>query len=392
MDSSYDVVVVGARVAGAAAARLLAQSGLDVLLLDRTRVPADTVSTHALMLGGVIQLRRWGLLDAVAATGATPVDGVDISAGDVTFTARVKPIGGVERLYAPRRLTLDPLLLDAARAAGVDVHTGVTVDRVLRDRGGRVVGVGCVDETGRPVEVRARWVVGADGIRSAVAGLVGARTMRSDPGTSASHYAYWSGLEGHRYDFAFGTRSGAGAIPTDGGLTCVFVNCLTEQVGELRRDLDTGFHRLLETTAPGIAEQVRHGERVTGYRGARALPAFLRQAAGPGWLLIGDAGYHRDPFSAHGITDAFRDAELAARAIRAAASGDDEPAVMQLFQQLRDVFALPMYDATLRLASYDWDTSEVLEILAMMGEEGEREARFLSDLPDLSGVRESTAA
>src|SRR3954470_1349346 len=108
--TSYDVVIVGARCAGAATARLLAEAGLDVLVVDRTRLPADTVSTHALMLGGVVQLRRWGLLGPVAATAATADATVDIRAGDVAFTARVKQIGGVDRLYAPRRITLDALL------------------------------------------------------------------------------------------------------------------------------------------------------------------------------------------------------------------------------------------------------------------------------------------
>src|SRR5205085_3643187 len=113
-EGSYDVVVVGARVAGAATARLLAEAGLDVLLLDRTRLPADTISTHAITLGGMVQLRRWGLLEAVAATGATPVDAIDITAGDVSFSAPVKHIGGIGFLYAPRRITLDALLAEAA--------------------------------------------------------------------------------------------------------------------------------------------------------------------------------------------------------------------------------------------------------------------------------------
>jgi len=133
--------VVGARCAGAAIARLLAAVGLDVLLVDRTRLPADTVSTHAMLPGGIVQLRRWGLLDAVAGTGATAVDAVQITAGEVSFTAPVKRIGGVKRLYGPRRVTLDALLADAAVAAGAELRTGVTVRDLLRDSDGRVVGV-----------------------------------------------------------------------------------------------------------------------------------------------------------------------------------------------------------------------------------------------------------
>src|SRR3954470_6983658 len=89
-----DVVIVGARVAGAATAMLLARQGMRVLLLDRTWLPADTLSTHAMMLGSLVQLHRWGLADKVAATGATPIDAIDMKVRDVTFTAPVKHIGG----------------------------------------------------------------------------------------------------------------------------------------------------------------------------------------------------------------------------------------------------------------------------------------------------------
>src|ERR1044072_224516 len=123
----YDVVVVGARCAGAATAKLLAERGLDVLLVERTRLPADTVSTHALLLGANIQLRRWGLLDAVISTGATAIEGVTIDAGPTRFVAPVKQIGGIERLYGPRRLVLDALLADAAVAAGAEVRGGHAV-------------------------------------------------------------------------------------------------------------------------------------------------------------------------------------------------------------------------------------------------------------------------
>src|SRR4051794_6226144 len=148
--TSYDVVVVGARVAGAATARLLAEAGLDVLVVDRTRLPADTVSTHALMLGGVVQLRRWGLLDAVAATGAPAIEAVDITAGDVAFTARIKQIGGVDRLYAPRRITLDALPARAGVGAGAELRDGLTVSAVTRDIGGRVTGVTGTSPAGEP--------------------------------------------------------------------------------------------------------------------------------------------------------------------------------------------------------------------------------------------------
>ena len=391
--NEYDVVIVGARAAGAATARLLAQSGLDVLLLDRVQLPADTVSTHALMLPAVVQLRRWGLLDAVAATGAVPIEAVDMKVEDTAFTAAVKHIGGVDRLYAPRRIVLDALLLDAARAAGAEVRTGVTVSGVRRDGSGRVCGLDATNASGAHVSVNARWVVGADGVRSTVAGLVDAPLADYAAPTNSCHYAYWSGLTGNHYRFSFAPGMGAGAIPTDAGLTCVFAMYPAGEWAQVRRQLDESFRRRLEASDPGLAELVAQGRRETGYRATRGLPGYVRTPVGPGWLLVGDAGYHRDPVSAHGITDAFRDAELAARAIvEAAADASAERSAMQDYHRLRDDFALRSYAAVTRAASYEWDGPELLDLLAVMGEENEREARYLADLPAMSAVRRSGAA
>jgi flavin-dependent dehydrogenase len=383
MKDIYDVVIVGARCAGAATARLLAAAGLDVLLLDRTRLPADTVSTHAILLGGIIQLRRWGLLEDVIATGATPIDAVDITSGDVSFTASVKHIGGVDRLYAPRRLVLDGLLADAAVAAGAELVTGATVHDVLRAPDGRVVGVtGAHGDA--PFAVRARFVIGADGVRSTVARLVKAVGYREVPASNACHYAYFSGLEGSHYQFAFAPGVGAGAIPTDSGLTCVYAGVPSAQAGAFRQDIEAGFHDTVAAAHPGLSARLSTATRVTGFRGVRGLPGYFRRPHGRGWLLVGDAGYHRDPYSAHGMTDAFRDAELAARAVFEVVSDANETTAMNRYHQTRDLFGIPFADATARLASYDWDTEQVLAELAVMGEVGEAEARFLAAMPDLA--------
>jgi flavin-dependent dehydrogenase len=379
----YDVVVVGARCAGAATARLLAEEGLDVLLVDRTRLPADTVSTHALLLGATIQLRRWGLLDAVIATGATAVDGVTIDAGGTHFTAPIKHIGGVDRVFAPRRIVLDALLADAAVAAGAELLDGHTVHGLGRDASGRISSVHGTDEGGRAWSVRTRYVVGADGVRSSIAEHVDAELVRYDAATAAGHYAYFRGMTGSTYEFAFAPDAGAGAIPTDDGLTCVYIQVPVATVPTLRRDPEQLFMRTVRHVSPSLADRVADAERVGSYRGSRGLPAYLRRAAGPGWLLAGDAGYHRDPYSAHGITDAFRDAELAARAITAAI-GDDVPesVAMRHFESVRDDFATPMYDLTKRLASFELDYAGILDVLDVMGDVGEREARMLTSLDD----------
>src|ERR687897_1284149 len=146
---AYDVVVVGARAAGAATAYLLARSGLHVLLVDRGRYGTDTLSTHALMRGGVLQLSRWGLLDEIIAAGTPPVRRTTFRYADAVVPITVKSSFGVDALYAPRRTVLDPVLVDAALAAGADVRFGVTVTGLQRDTDGSVIGVAGHDDASR---------------------------------------------------------------------------------------------------------------------------------------------------------------------------------------------------------------------------------------------------
>src|SRR6476620_1664849 len=178
---SHDVVVVGARVAGAATALLLARSGHDVLLVDKASLPRDTLSTHSLVRGGVVQLARWGLLDEVLASGAPAIRSVRFHehgpGAGAPLRRTVKERAGVDLMLAPRRYVLDEILADAAVRAGATLRTGTTVTDVRRDAHGRVVGVVGRDRDGTSFESRARIVVGADGVRSRMARLLGARVL-----------------------------------------------------------------------------------------------------------------------------------------------------------------------------------------------------------------------
>src|SRR5215469_18341552 len=131
-NSHYDVVIAGARPAGAATAMLLARQGARVLLLDRSRYGTDTLSTHALMRGGVLQLSRWGLLEKIIAEGTPPVRRATFRYADAVVPVIIKPSHGVDALYAPRRTVLDPILVDAAFASGADVRFGIAVADVDR--------------------------------------------------------------------------------------------------------------------------------------------------------------------------------------------------------------------------------------------------------------------
>src|SRR5262245_11772013 len=163
--SSYDAVVVGARCAGAATARLLARAGLTVLLVEQGLPGADTLSTLALMRAGVLQLSRWGLLDAIEAAETPRIETTTFHYGNDAVEIPIKPRDGVDALYAPRRTLLDPLLADAAQASGAEVAYRVRLKDLRRNMNGRVTGV-VVEGGGVARTIGATIVIGADGVNS----------------------------------------------------------------------------------------------------------------------------------------------------------------------------------------------------------------------------------
>jgi flavin-dependent dehydrogenase len=135
----YDVIIVGARVAGAPTAMLLARRGLKVLVVDRATFPSDTLSTHQVQLPGVARLARWGLLDALLEAGTPMTRDVRFDQGDAVITGRYPGYQGVEAMCSPRRTLLDRVLVDAARAAGAEVRENFAVEEILGD--GQVTGI-----------------------------------------------------------------------------------------------------------------------------------------------------------------------------------------------------------------------------------------------------------
>jgi flavin-dependent dehydrogenase len=353
---NHDVVVVGARVAGASTALLLARLGYDVAVVDRTRFPSDTLSTHCLARGGVVQLARLGLLDAVLASGAPALRRITFHFGGTSTTREVKHRAGVDLLLAPRRHLLDPLLAEAAAAAGADLRTGVSVADVLRDRGGRVAGVVGRNSAGERVELRARFVVGADGLHSRIARSVAAPVVeRRHPG-GAAHYAYWGGIPWHGVEFYVEDGSFAGVFPTHNGEACVWVCTPRADALAARRragSVDEALDRLLVRAAPQLAERLAGARRTEPARGVLSLPNQRRRSSGPGWALVGDAGQHRDAITGHGMTDALRDAELLAGALDAALSGAaEEAAALSTYQRARDAASREVFEITSALSAF----------------------------------------
>ncbi len=339
----HDVIVVGARVGGAATALQLARRGLDVLLVDRAARGADTNSTHALLGPGVELLGRWGLLDAVVATGTPAIEETTFTydGEPLTFDLRDRP------LYAPRRSVLDPLLADAALLAGARVRFQTPVRGLHRGPDGAVDGVVLQTRAGTET-VRAPLVVGADGVRSFVARQVEAEVTHRGAHASASVMAYYRGLgEMQQYHWYHGRHGAAGSIPTNDGLSMVFAAVSAARFrSEIRADVGAGFDAVLEEVAPDLAARARRAERASRWRSWPGERSFVRRAAGPGWVLVGDAGAYIDPMTAHGMSAALRDAQWCADAAvdalgRPGAAADAWVA----YEASRDAIAVPMVDA-----------------------------------------------
>ena len=233
--SRHDVVVVGARVAGSATAMLLARLGHDVVVVDQASFPSDTVSTHSIARSGVVQLRRWGLLDEVLDSGAPAIRQVTFNAGGESVSRTIKDKAGVDFLVAPRRYVLDTILAAAAEHAGAEVRPGVTVTGLQRDGRGRVVGVSGMTTPALAVELGARYVIGADGLRSRVAGWPAPRSTRparraAPPSTPTTPAVRWAGIE-----FFVAERSFAGVFPTHDGQACIWVCTPSADAKAVRR-------------------------------------------------------------------------------------------------------------------------------------------------------------
>ena len=367
MSKAYDVIVIGARCGGSPTAMLLARKGHRVLLVDKAKFPSDTMSTHLAHPPAVAALARWGILERLEATNCPPITRYSFDFGPVTISGSPRPADGTANAYCPRRIVLDALLVEAAIAAGAQLREAFTVEEILVD-GGRVTGIRGHAENGGTVTEHARVVVGADGKNSLVAKTVQPEHYDETPALAPSYYAYWSGLpmDGfENYIRAEGDR-GWGVLPTHDDLTCVVQGWPQSQFKANRSDVEGTYMRTFEL-APEFAERMRGARRETRFVGSGDLPGYFRKPYGPGWALVGDAGYHKHPLTAFGITDAFRDAEAAAGALDDVLAGRREyDEAMAGYQRARDEAARPVYGFTCDFARLEPPPPEMQQLLGAM--------------------------
>ncbi len=380
----YDVVIVGGRAAGASTALLLARAGVRVLVIERSSYGSDTLSTHALMPTGIEHLQRWGLIDQVSAT-APAVGRTVFEFGQRSVSVDLGANDDVSRLYAPRRTELDSILVDAAQQAGAEFVFNARVVGLGKASDGRVEHVDFEAQHGIRWTVPADLVVGADGLRSFVARQVNAPVVRESDHFLASIYTYVRGadLPNNDYLFSYGNGAIAGSVPTSGDLHCVFVNLDPSQFRTAARaNLFALFERTLQNVSPRLATAARAGAVVGPLRSFPGHRGQFRQSYGPGWALVGDAGYFIDPAVAHGMSDALRDAELLATAI----VDDDLPR----YQRVRDEASLPLFEEVDSLTSLTWDDDEIACIMWNIASSMERGRHVLErhhqGLPTIGAV------
>lgn len=347
----YDAIIIGARVAGAPTAMLLARKGYKVLAVDRATFPSDTLSTHFIQSDGGERLKRWGVLDAVLANGAPLVQNFrfTINGSELTVPGADVSAGAV----CPRRGPYDMTMIEAARESGAEIREGFNISSLTRDSSGRVTGLTGKGADAVEVTEEARIVIGADGRSSYVAKEVDAEEYDVRPLNTCGGYTYMEGVPNDGAELHLRNKTMFALFPTDNGQVCIGTEWPQERHEEFRADPLGSIMKTLEAE-PDLAARVKRGTPIENVRGLRMDKSFFRKPFGPGWALVGDAGYLKDPVTGLGMGDALRDAEFLVEALDAGFSGA-QPIEEALagYQEKRDAESKMMYEVTHQLASFD---------------------------------------
>jgi len=294
-------------------------------------------------------LQRWGLLDKVIATHPGKAECVHFDMDELVVTGQYPSLEGVNAVYSPRRYLLDTILLEAAIAAGVEVRQEFSVQELLWANG-RVVGIRGHAKTGSGMTEQAQIVIGADGKYSLVAKAVAAPRYHEQPTLTCGYYSYWTGVPMQGGEIYRRGKRFISLWPTNDHLTLIYVAWPAAEFSTFRADREGNLLATLDLV-PDLAERARQGKRAEQIRGCGEMPNGYRKPGGPGWALVGDAGYLKDPMSALGISDALRDAELLAAALDDGFAGRQPlSAALAQYEQQRNTASKPFYDLTIETA------------------------------------------
>jgi 2-polyprenyl-6-methoxyphenol hydroxylase-like FAD-dependent oxidoreductase len=319
------------------------------------------MSTHFVHQRGVACLARWGLREQVVATKSPPVSRFAIDVGPFTLTGTAPPVDGEPDAFAPHRLLLDDLLVQAAMQSGAELRAGCPVERLLF-HDGWVTGVQATTPRGTTFSESARLVVGADGPASRVAAEVRAAEHHAQPAQQGTAWIYWQDVPLTGVEIYLRAFEGVYAFPSSKG-TVVGANWAMDRFRTARQDIDASYVALVHRVAPQLAARVAQARRADERCYLGATRNFFRTAHGPGWVLLGDAHYKKDFCTAQGITDAFCDAERLADAITQGFAGPCplEDALAAYATQSVE-WALPFYALTCHMATFAPPPPDMLAI------------------------------
>jgi flavin-dependent dehydrogenase len=386
-ESMYDVLVIGARCAGAPTALLLARKGYRVLLVDKARFPSDRLSTHYLRLPALALLKRWGLLEKVTALNCPPITNFRLDLDSCVLSGTPLPFDDIPATYCPRRTLLDKILVDAAVEAGAELREDFLIQELCLD-GGRVTGAYGRLHGGTREKLQARMVIGADGVHSLVARNMQAPMYRIRPNFSCAYYAYWSGVPHIGTEVYLRDKRALVLFPTNDGCVLVYVAWPYQEFTRYRTDVENNYLQTIDLV-PDLAARIRGGRREGRFQGTADLPNFFRRPYGSGWALVGDAGYHKDPAQAFGIADAFRDAKLLTEALDAGWRGEQSlDEALAGYEQRRNAVAFPMYDLTCQIASFEQRPPELEQLLQALSRNAAETAGFLAVMEGIVPIHE----
>jgi flavin-dependent dehydrogenase len=346
--ATYDVIVVGARIAGSAAAALLAQHGFKVLLLEKSIFPSPTVSCPVVFGNALEILDKFGAEEVVDRLGAPKLRLYGTDYGFARVMAHLPPYRGRDYAYSIQRERLDEAIARHVETLpGVTLREGFTVADLIWEHG-RVVGVRGREHGGEIQELRARCaVVGADGRNSAVAKMVGAREYDIKPPHGYLYYAYYRNVVPLDEPSAVVYRNVPGmaalVFDADQDLTVLSIGAIDPPFEQARKDPEAMMQAALRKV-PEAASRFVNAERATPITGLAPFRMFRRQGYGPGWVLTGDAAMRLDPVTGQGIYQGLHTSELLADALVRIRDGADWEQTMQQFQRRRDADSKAAYE------------------------------------------------
>ncbi|ANE48550.1 monooxygenase [Paenibacillus swuensis] len=316
MHMEYDVIIVGARVAGSSLAYEMSQLGYKVLLVDKSTFPSDTLSTHNFFNNSVAMLREMGVLNQLLETGTPLYKRAYIEMDGAVMEGDYPEASGETGCLCIRRTHLDGILFNhAAKQPGVATMQGFRVTELLREDGrdhGPVIGVRGVNKEGNLQSIKAKLVVGADGRRSLVRRLVGAKQLHCVPTDFASYVAYFSEYRQPgepRVEFYKSGETIAIAFPTSDHLHVVglmFPLTDLERVEQFKADAEGAFRLLCEEKMANtsLTASLRRANLEGSVKGLLGYDNDWFEGMGEGWALLGDALSFKDPAVGQGMHDA----------------------------------------------------------------------------------------